>query len=812
MLQQIQEEENIYLPPKRKRGRPKGSSKPIVPKRKIGRPGKDSESSLIKTTLIFHLNKSCEAQVIINRGGARSSKSYSIMQLLIEYFFTIPKIKILILRKVQPSLRTSVRPLLYEILDSYNLTNRITEVKADNNIWSPVKGLIHFGGLDDPEKIKCFHPDTEILTPDGFKFVEKIKKGDLVASVNPKTFEAQYLPVKEANVYHYAGDMISPASETGVRDPHTNFCVTPEHKMLVYSITSLKYKHREGRQFRWRFKEAGKLPAYDGGYSVPVSCKWNSGDLPEYFEIPRVNWNAVQGGKRNKNGKKPTVFPIISWLKFLGWYLSEGNCDCTTVMISQMKPEGITKIKEDLKDFPIKVVPITDKFSVPNGFVLYSKDLVDYLKQFGDCYHKFIPREILNYHPSLLKHLLDSLIAGDGRKESKNRFSYGSSSKQLAEDVCEIAIKLGYSTSIREVDTSTYYPEGKPCWGVSMVLRERSSIIKTKRVPYSGMVYCPTVPPFHTVITRYKGKVVITGQSSDWNVVWIEESNEFTYDDFINLKLRLSAPLYQDFRNKIILSFNPVDEFCYIKTKIIDNKSEDFKEIVSTYKLNPFLSQDYVKTIEALEFQDANYYRIFAQGQWGRLENIIFSNWETVSVLPAGEMIFGLDFGYTNPSSLVKLTVDGLEAGVECMLYQPGLTNADLIVQLNRIITLEQKSKCPVYCDAAEPARIQEIKDAGFWALPADKSVKDGIDYVKRHHLQIKDDSDQILKELKGYSYKTDKSGRVLEEPVKWNDHCLDSIRYGLYTHYVHTTKDIPGIKVLNWKDDTARDEWGDDD
>ena len=145
----------------------------------------------IGTTLVFYLNRTSNAQIVLNRGGARSSKSYSITQLLIEWFFTIPKIKILMLRKWQPSLRLSVKPLVWEIIDSYNLRHKVTEVKQDMNLWSPRKGLIHMGGLDEPEKIKCFHPDTEILTQDGFRSITEVKKGDVVISVHPETRSPQ---------------------------------------------------------------------------------------------------------------------------------------------------------------------------------------------------------------------------------------------------------------------------------------------------------------------------------------------------------------------------------------------------------------------------------------------------------------------------------------------------------------------------------------------------------------------------------------------------------------------------------------------
>jgi len=60
-----------------------------------------------------------------------------------------------------------------------------------------------------------------------------------------------------------------------------------------------------------------------------------------------------------------------------------------------------------------------------------------------------------------------------------------------------------------------------------------------------------------------------------------------------------------------------------------------------------------------------------------------------------------------------------------------------------------------IYCDSAEPNRIQEINNAGFNAIPADKSVKDGIDFIKSKKLFIDEKSTNLISEIRGYSYKT---------------------------------------------------------
>ncbi|MBF0474167.1 MAG: PBSX family phage terminase large subunit, partial [Nitrospirae bacterium] len=235
--------------------------------------------------------------------------------------------------------------------------------------------------------------------------------------------------------------------------------------------------------------------------------------------------------------------------------------------------------------------------------------------------------------------------------------------------------------------------------------------------------------------------------------------------------------------NQIIFTFNPTTALSWIKTMIVDTNNYDYVEIVSSYKDNPYLEESYIDNLQNLEKQDINFYRIYTLGEWGVLENIVYNNWEIVDKIPEDgntDVFYGLDFGYNNPSSFIKLMeVDNVIYASE-IIYESKLTNQDLIDKLSE---LEINQNHPIYCDTAEPARIEEISRAGFNALPADKSVKDGIDFVKRQKLKIHKNSINLTKEFQTYSYKKDKNGNVIDEPVKYNDHALDALRYGIYTH-----------------------------
>ena len=279
-------------------------------------------------------------------------------------------------------------------------------------------------------------------------------------------------------------------------------------------------------------------------------------------------------------------------------------------------------------------------------------------------------------------------------------------------------------------------------------------------------------------------------RSTEWNVIWMEEATGFTYDDYINLKLRLSSPnATHGKRNQIILSFNPIDENHWIKVKVVDDRTEDCTEIQSSYRNNPFLPEEYIQQIEKLEEQNRNYYRIFGLGEWGKLDSLIYENWEEIPEIFDGTKVYGLDFGYNAPTALIECTFKSEEdVGLRQRLYARGLTNSQLISALDRIVPMVQRRKHVIYADAAEPQRIEEINKAftgprKLHCVAANKSVADGIDTVKRFNLYIYEGSDNLLKEIKGYSYKMTKNGDLLDEPIDFNNHAMDATRYAIHTH-----------------------------
>jgi phage terminase large subunit len=250
------------------------------------------------------------------------------------------------------------------------------------------------------------------------------------------------------------------------------------------------------------------------------------------------------------------------------------------------------------------------------------------------------------------------------------------------------------------------------------------------------------------------------------DILFFNEANLTDFDTFTQLMLRT--------RRAIFIDFNPADEFHWIYDNIITRPDCYF--IKSTYLDNPFLPHEQVKEIENLKNVDENFWRIYGEGERGHSEGVIYTHWQAYSGTKDGRVAYGLDFGYNNPTALVKVTELDQDLYAEEKIYQSHLTNSDLIPLIKQHVKPHES----VFCDTAEPNRIEELKRAGIKALPANKDVKLGIDFVKSRKLYINSQSVNMMKEVKSYKFMDPgkKKGNEPEVPLKLNDHAMDALRY----------------------------------
>ena len=269
------------------------------------------------------------------------------------------------------------------------------------------------------------------------------------------------------------------------------------------------------------------------------------------------------------------------------------------------------------------------------------------------------------------------------------------------------------------------------------------------------------------------------------NYIWVEEATEITKDDYMQLNLRCRGK-NRNGTNQLFFSYNPIDENSFLK-EIVDDPPDNAAINHSSYKDNRFLEPAYVQELERLQEQDLTYYKIYALGEWASPENIIFTNWQIEQEWPEpdwfDERIIGVDFGWNNESAAVEIGIKDQELYLRELLYERELTKTDVA---NRLKEQVDDMDIPVYGDSAEPDGIEDLERAGFIAYGADKgkgSVRAGIDFLKGFNCHVLNASTNVIKELKGYKWREDRNGNVLDDPVAFRDHLLDAWRYAVYTH-----------------------------
>lgn len=272
---------------------------------------------------------------------------------------------------------------------------------------------------------------------------------------------------------------------------------------------------------------------------------------------------------------------------------------------------------------------------------------------------------------------------------------------------------------------------------------------------------------------------------------WLEESSEFTLDDFSQVDLRIRHPRAKN--QQIYLSFNPVSRANWTYLHFFDDNPDllefrkDVKIIHSNYLNNPFLPEKYINSLLQMKSTNEAYYKIYCLGEFGSLDKLVYNNWQKMDFdvdKIKGALMCGLDFGYTNdPTAFTASILDETNKRIYVFKEWGGTG------YLNNAIADEIKkmgfAKSIIIADSAENKSIEEIKRAGISRIkPSVKgqgSVLQGIQKLQQYELIIHPSCKNVIEELENYSWKKDKTTNVyINEPVdNWN-HYLDSLRYSL--------------------------------
>lgn len=259
----------------------------------------------------------------------------------------------------------------------------------------------------------------------------------------------------------------------------------------------------------------------------------------------------------------------------------------------------------------------------------------------------------------------------------------------------------------------------------------------------------------------------VRGRKRDY--LFINEATEVSHDEYIQLVLRTA--------DTIVMDLNP----SLWQSWIYDLEGQDDVNYqVITYKDNPFLPQTQIQEIEKLKDRDPNLWRIFGLGLKGMPTKMVFTHQQLYYELPPDAKLlgYGIDWGYSDPSTLVAVYKNGEGIYVEEKLYLKNITIPDFIYKIK---DLGLNLTDDFIADSANPQAIEELRRNHINCKPVKKnSILHGIDLLKRNNFFVNVNSTNLLNELQSYIWKTDKNNNNLDEPVDNNNHLIDGIRYVL--------------------------------
>lgn len=259
------------------------------------------------------------------------------------------------------------------------------------------------------------------------------------------------------------------------------------------------------------------------------------------------------------------------------------------------------------------------------------------------------------------------------------------------------------------------------------------------------------------------------------DILFVNECNNITQEAYEQLAMRTKEDIYLD--------YNPSHRFWIEDVE----KSDESEKLILTYRDNEALSKsiiDYLESKRELALTSSyweNWCRVYLDGLEGRLEGVIFNNYEIIdSIQPEAKMIAcGLDFGFSNdPTALIALYKLDDKIILDEIIYQKELLNSDIvhIIKQNNITV-------QIIADSAEPKSIQEIRNYGIPITACKKgrdSIIAGINLMQEKNFLITKRSYNLLEEFRRYSWKTDKSGNNLNIPVDIYNHGIDAVRYAI--------------------------------
>jgi len=256
------------------------------------------------------------------------------------------------------------------------------------------------------------------------------------------------------------------------------------------------------------------------------------------------------------------------------------------------------------------------------------------------------------------------------------------------------------------------------------------------------------------------------------DILFINEGNNVPWETARGLDIRTAKFTFVD--------WNPVSEFWAHENWI--GQSEN-AYVHSTYlDAIDVLPPEVIANIESNKDKDPNWWNVYGLGRLGKVEGLVYPFFSQIEQLPRGNIVYGLDFGFSNdPSVLTRNVITETEIYSEELIFERGLTNYDIAIRMGE--SGVNKHSDEIWADSAEPKSIQEIFEYGYNIKPCPKgpgSVEYGHQKVRQYKQFWTKDSLNCIKEQRNFRYTPDKNGKLTEKTTHNYSHGMDSRRYAV--------------------------------
>lgn len=318
---------------------------------------------------------------------------------------------------------------------------------------------------------ECYHPDTEVLTYDGWKNIKEVTLLDRVAS-----FDENFI------YYHCPNELVTKDVDglILIEGTTSSQLVSKKHAVVLNDMSKVNAE------------DIGAICDLD----MPHGRKMYSGLCPD--------------------GDDPKFLEFISAVICDATLVAYPKNNKRRVQFKLSKQRKIDYIKQLCDDLGIKYTFRKSTMSPTNKIQPY------YITIYSDYARKIYnylsgKKQFPDWFSSLTGQYANAVLNGikncDGYINNANSFTWSTISKKDVDVIQRMCINNGYSFTYKHCDNSQGFGNGRIYKTTIFYGLTKNKKCKIKNIEYSGPVYCLSMP-LGNFITRYNGKVAFSGNTA----------------------------------------------------------------------------------------------------------------------------------------------------------------------------------------------------------------------------------------------------------------------------------------------------------